>query len=81
MDLNGKVSLLRDQKGSKDLPLSTVAGLLGISRTSIYRKPHQPDEQEIKAKRFIDELHTANPAWGSRQLSKQLKGNGILWVD
>ena len=77
MDLNGKVSLLRDQKGSKDVPLSTVADLLGISRTSIYRKPRQPDEQEIKAKRFIDELHTANPAWGSRQLSKQLKGNGI----
>ena len=77
MDPNGKVSLLRDQKGSKDLPLSTVADLLGISRTSIYRKPRQPDEQEITAKRFIDELHTAHPTWGSRQLSKQLKGNGI----
>lgn len=78
MDLNGKVSLLRDQKGNKDIPLSTVAKLLGISRTSIYKVPLPPDEQEIKAKRLIDELHTANPAWGSRQLSKQLKGNGIL---
>ena len=78
LDLNGKVSLLRDQKGNKDLPLRTVAELLGISRKSIYRKPRQPDEQEIKAKRLIEELHTANPAWGSRQLSKQFKKNGIL---
>lgn len=74
MDLNGKVSLLRDQKGSKDLPLSTVADLLGISRTSIYRKPHQPDEQEIKAKRFIDELHTSKSGRVRGKHSQAIKG-------
>ncbi len=36
-----------------------------------------PTEQEILAKHLIDELHTKHPAWGSRQLSKQLKQNGL----
>ncbi|MDD4753924.1 MAG: hypothetical protein PHT78_11895, partial [Desulfitobacteriaceae bacterium] len=31
---------------------------------------------ELLAKNVIDRLHTDNPAWGSRQLSKQLKKQG-----
>lgn len=76
MDLSGKVSLLRDQKVNKELPLSTVAALLGISRTTAYQKLRQPSELEIQSKHYIDELHTQYPTWGSRQLSKQLRKKG-----
>jgi len=67
------VSLLRAQRDSKELPLSTVATLLGVNRTSAYYKSKVPSELEIACKNIIDELHTENPTWGSRQLSKQLK--------
>ena len=77
MDLNGKVSLLRAQRDSKELPLSTAAELLDISRTSVYFKAADPSEQELQAKNLIDSMHTDHPAWGSRQLSKQLKTQGI----
>ena len=77
MDLIGRVNILRAQKGSKELPLSTAAALLDVNRTSAYYAPADPSEQELAAKNSIDRLHTDNPAWGSRQLSKQLKRQGL----
>ena len=76
MDLIGRVNILRAQKSSKELPLSTAADLLEVNRTSAYYAPADPSEQELTAKNLIDRLHTDNPAWGSRQLSKQLKKQG-----
>jgi putative transposase len=49
---------------------------LEVNRTSAYYAPADPSEQELTAKNLIDRLHTDNPAWGSRQLSKQLKKQG-----
>lgn len=77
MDLIGRVNILRAQKSSKELPLSTVADLLDVNRTSAYYAPADPSEQELTAKNLLDRLHTDNPAWGSRQLSKQLKKQGL----
>ena len=77
MDLIGRVNILRTQKDSRELPLSTAANLLDVNRTSAYYAPADPSEQELTAKNLIDRLHTDNPAWGSRQLSKQLKKRGI----
>ena len=77
MDLIGRVNILRAQKSSKELPLSTVASLLDVNRTSAYYTPSDPSEQKLTAKNLIDRLHTDNPAWGSRQLSKQLKKKGL----
>ncbi len=77
MDLIGRVNILRAQKSSKELPLSTAADLLDVNRTSAYYAPADPSEQELTAKNLIDRLHTDNPAWGSRQLSKQLKRQGL----
>lgn len=77
MDLIGRVNILRAQKNSKELPLSTAADLLDVNRTSAYYAPAAPSEQELTAKNLIDRLHTDNPAWGSRQLSKQLKKQGL----
>jgi putative transposase len=78
LDLIGRVTILRAQKTSKELPLSKAAELLDVSRTSAYYTPVEPSEQELAAKNIIDRLHTDNPAWGSRQLSRQLKKQGFL---
>jgi putative transposase len=77
LDLIGRVNILRTQKDSRELPLSTAANLLDVNRTSAYYAPADPSEQELTAKNLIDRLHTDNPAWGSRQLSKQFKKRGI----
>lgn len=77
MDLIGRVNLLRAQKGSKELPLSTVAELLDVNRTSAYYKSKDPSTVELAIKDSIDRMHTDNPSWGSRQISKQLKRQGF----
>lgn len=46
LDLTGKVNILRAQRIEKELPISTVADLLGVNRTSVYYKPSGPSEQE-----------------------------------
>ncbi len=75
--MSGRVSILHAQKTNKELPLTKVAELLDVNRTSVYYKPAEPSELELQAKNLIDELHTENPTWGSRQLSKQLKAKGL----
>ena len=77
MDLIGRANLLRAQKDSKELPLSTAAELLDVNRSSAYYRAKEPSETEQAAKNAIDKMHTDNPAWGSRQLSKQLKRQGF----
>lgn len=47
LDLTGKVNILRAQRIEKELPISAVADLLGVNRTSVYYKPSGPSEQEI----------------------------------
>lgn len=56
---------------------SKLAELLSVNRTSLYYKPSEPSELELAAKNLIDMLHTDHPAWGSRQLSRQLKAAGM----
>ena len=77
MGLIGRVTILRAQKISKELSLSKAAELLDISRTSAYYTTAEPSEQELAAKNLLDRLHTDHPAWGSRQLSKQLQQHGF----
>lgn len=62
---------------SRTLPVSRVAELLSVNRTTLYYKPSDQTEAEIAAKNLIDMLHTDHPAWGSRQLSRQLKAAGM----
>lgn len=88
MDLTGRVGLLHAQKAEledhktlegskKPLPLSTVAGLLDVNRTSVYYTPKEPSDFEIMVKHKIDAIHTDSPSWGSRQISKTLQKQGI----
>ena len=54
-----------------------MAELLDVNRTSVYYEGKEPSELEIKIKHSIDVMHTENPTWGSRQLSKQLCKSGL----
>lgn len=57
--------------------MSRVSELLSVNRTSIYYKKKEVSDEEIAIKHSIDKMHTDNPAWGSRQLSKQLQREGF----
>jgi len=76
LDLNGRVNLLRDQKGSKELTLKTIAELLDVNRTSAYHVPKKPSIKMIECMHLIDQLHMESPTWGTRQLSKTLQSKG-----
>ncbi len=79
MDLTTRINLVRNHsknKSKEELPVSTVAELCSINRTSIYYKGTPISEQELNCKRIIDHLHTDHPTWGARQMSAQLKMRG-----
>jgi putative transposase len=76
LDLNGRVNLLRAQKGNKDLPIKTIAELLDINRTSAYYDPKGLSDTMIECMHHIDKIHMESPTWGSRQLSYKLKSMG-----
>ncbi len=51
--------------------------LLGLSRSSVYYTPRQPDEHELLVKRRIDEIYTASPFYGIRRITAQLRADGL----
>jgi len=50
--------------------------LLAVNRSSLYYEPARPDEEELALMRRIDELHLQHPFFGSRMLTRALKGEG-----
>ena len=89
MDQDTKTSLLQSLSKSracasggereKKLSVRIAAGLPGLNRTSIYYKHrnNKSAEEELACKALIDRIHTDNPSWGARQLSKQLRLQGF----
>lgn len=55
------------------LPLTTQAGLLSLSRASLYYQPVAPSAEEVAIKHRIDELYTAYPFYGSRRMVVALR--------
>lgn len=66
-----------DRSGQAELSLSTQAGLLGISRSSLYYKAVAPSEEEICIKHRLDELYTEYPFFGSRRMTACLQREGF----
>jgi len=62
---------------SHDLPLVRQAGLLRLSRSTLYYEPQPVPAAELAIMRRIDELHLAYPFAGSRMLRDLLRGEGI----
>jgi putative transposase len=59
------------------LPVSRQAGLLGISRGSVYYLPRPTPPADLVLMRRIDELHLDYPFAGSRMLQALLKRDGF----
>ena len=62
---------------SHDLPLVRQAGLLRLSRSTLYYEPRPVPAAELAIMRRIDELHLDYPFAGSRMLRDLLRGEGI----
>ena len=75
MDQTTRAALLRSHSKTdkKEISISTAAELLSLNRTSVYYRVRSISQEELDCKHIIDELHTENPSWGSRQMSAQLK--------
>jgi putative transposase len=64
------------EQESPELPLSTQAELLGLSRSSLYYQPVGPSAKEIAIKHRIDEIYTKYPIYGSRRMTAVLCREG-----
>ncbi len=51
--------------------------LLAVNRSSLYYDPVDPDEDELALMRRMDELHLKHPFFGSRMMTRTLKGQGF----
>ena len=71
-----RVNIVRNLLKTKNLPAKTGAELLDVNRTSIYYQKPPASDEDLECKEFIDHIHTDNPAWGTRQISLQLKQHG-----
>ena len=64
------------QRGHPQASLSLQCRLLGLSRSTLYFRPRAPDPDELALMRRMDELYTAYPFYGSRQMSRHLVREG-----
>ena len=60
-----------------ELPISTQAKLLNISRGTVYYLPKPTSEKDLAIMRQIDELHLQHPTMGARMLRDQLNRQGF----
>ena len=65
------------QRGHAQASLSLQCRLLGLCRSSRYYRPQEPDTETLALMRRIDELYTAHPFYGSRQMSRHLVREGF----
>ncbi len=60
------------------LSIQDQCGLLSLSRSGYYYVPEQETELNLRLLRRIDELHVAEPTWGSRMLRDKLPWR-VMW--
>ncbi len=66
------------ERASGELPLSTQAQVLSVSRSSLYYRPAPPRAVEIALKHRIDAIFTECPFYGSRRIAAALRREGVL---
>ena len=59
------------------MPITTQCKLLGLSRSSVYYRPRELSEVDLRLMRRLDELHLQHPFLGSRKLARLLKDDGF----
>ena len=65
------------RRGHPDLSLSRQCEVLSISRSSIYYTPKGESPENLALMRRIDELFLKHPFYGSRQIARQLRREGV----
>ena len=80
-----KSSIASDRKAFVEIDNTNItvkrqAELLENNRTSVYRKPAKPtvSERDLWIMRRIDEIHTAEPTWGYRTITRILQHEDII---
>ena len=69
-----KAMIVRDRP---ELSLSRQCRLLSISRSSFYYAPKGESAENLALMRRIDELYLKYPFYGSRQMARQLRRDGV----
>lgn len=59
-----------------DLPVTSQARLLDLSRSSVYYEPRPLSERDLVLMRRMDELHLKWPFYGARKLRRELMFDG-----
>ncbi len=65
------------RRGDRSLSLSRQCRLLDLSRSSLYYNPKGESAETLALVRKIDELFLAHPFYGSRQMVRHLRREGI----
>ncbi len=65
------------QRDHRQASLSLQCRLLQLCRSSLYYRAREPDPETLALLRRIDELYTAHPFYGSRQMSRHLAREGM----
>lgn len=60
------------------LPITRQARLLGLARSSVYYRPVDTSEAELKLMAAIDEIHTELPFYGIRRIRSELRDRGFV---
>ena len=58
----------------KEISVAEQCKLLSISRSSYYYKRKGPRSEDLELMKIIDEIYTQHPYYGTRRMSKYLKG-------
>ena len=61
-----------------ELSLARQCALLGVSRSSQYYAPSGESAENLALMRRMDELHLAHPFYGSRQMARHLRREGVV---
>jgi putative transposase len=83
-----KYSNVNDRKAcvkreNRNITVKRQTELLEINRTSVYRRPVQRviNDQDLRIMRWIDEIHTNEPTWGYRTITRILKRDYHLKIN
>ena len=71
-------TLSKCQRGRRELSLARQCALLGVSRSSQYYAPSGESAENLALMRRMDELHLAHPFYGSRQMARHLRREGVV---
>ena len=65
------------RRGHRKASLSLQCRLLEINRSSLYYRPCQESEETLALMHRIDALYLEHPFYGSRQMSRHLRREGM----